>query len=148
MLADDFGKTPAMLKTAFVEPPWKMVLNCKGALALLWKRAPNHPNLLPCYFEGDRSAPPLARYARKPLYSREGANIELVGAGGWVKGPDDGYGAEGFVRQQLVDLPTFDGVHPVLGCWIVGDAAAGMGVREDASLIITGASQFVPHMIA
>jgi glutathionylspermidine synthase len=114
---------------------------------LLWKHAPNHPNLLPCYFEDDLSAPRLAAYARKPLYSREGANVELVTESGRLTGPDGRYGAEGFVRQQMFDLPTFDGVHPVFGCWIVGDAPAGMGVREDAGLITTNRSQFVPHMI-
>jgi glutathionylspermidine synthase len=148
MFADEFGRTPAMRKTLFLEPPWKVILSCKGALALLWKHAPNHPNLLPCYFEDDPSAPPLACYARKPLYSREGANIELVTGSGRLTGRDGHYGAEGFVRQQMFDLPTFDGVHPVLGCWIVGDAPAGMGVREDPGLITTNRSQFVPHMIA
>jgi glutathionylspermidine synthase len=148
MFADDFGRTRAMGRTLFVEPPWKMILSCKGALALMWKHAPNHPNLLECYFEDEPSAHMLASYARKPLYSREGANVELVGASGRVTGPDDNYGAEGFVRQRRFDLPSFDGRHPVLGCWMVGDAAAGMGVREDSSLITTNRSQFVPHMIA
>jgi glutathionylspermidine synthase len=147
VFTDEFGRTPAMWRTLFVEPPWKMILSCKGALALLWKRAPNHPNLLPCYFEDDPAAAQLAHYARKPFYSREGANIELVGAGGRMTGPDGRYGAEGFVRQHLFDLPSSDGVHPVLGCWIVGDKPAGMGVREDAGLITTNRSQFVPHMI-
>jgi glutathionylspermidine synthase len=82
MFADEFGRTPAMRKTLFLEPPWKAILSCKGALALMWKHAPNHPNLLPCYFEDDPSAPRLAAYARKPLYSREGANVELVTARG------------------------------------------------------------------
>jgi glutathionylspermidine synthase len=97
---------------------------------------------------GAPTAPPFAAYARKPLYSREGANVELITASGRLTGPDGRYGAEGFVRQQIFDLPTFDGVHPVLGCWIVGDEPADMGVREDPGLITTNRSQFVPHMIA
>ena len=38
--------------------------------------APNHPNLLPAYFDDDPGRGALGTsFARKPLYSREGANI-------------------------------------------------------------------------
>jgi glutathionylspermidine synthase len=36
----------------------------------------------------------------KPLCSREGADIELVGPGGRHAGFTDGYGAEGVVRRE------------------------------------------------
>jgi len=148
MFADAFGKTPALPNTRYVEPPWKMILSSKGMLALLWEMAPGHPNLLPCFFKDDPRAASLgARYARKPLFSREGADIELVDGASRVKGDPDGYGAEGFVRQALCPLPDFDGRRPVLGCWIVGDAPAGMGVREDDSPITSNRSRFVPHAI-
>lgn len=124
-----------------------MILSSKGALALLWEFFPGHPNLLACYFEGDPNARPLRRYARKPLYSREGADIKLIGAGGRVAGPREGYGTEGYVRQELRPLPDFDGRHPVVGCWVVGDDPAGMGIREDASLITSNRAHFVPHVI-
>ena len=147
MFADPFGNAPAISTTRFVEPPWKMILSNKGMLALLWEMAPEHPNLLPCYFEDDAEASRLRRYARKPLYSREGADIELVGPGGCVTGTRDGYGAEGFVRQELSPLPQFDGKYAVIGCWVVGDEPAGMGLREEASPITTNRACFVPHVI-
>jgi glutathionylspermidine synthase len=147
MFADAFGRSPALGSTRFVEPPWKLILSNKGALALLWEMAPHHPNLLECYFEGEREAEFLSRYARKPLYSREGADIELKGDGDIVRGVSDGYGAEGFVRQQLRPLPEFDRRYPVIGAWIVGDEAAGMGVREDATPLTTDRARFVPHVI-
>jgi glutathionylspermidine synthase len=124
-----------------------MILANKGMLALLWEIAPRHPNLLACYFEGDARAATLGRYARKPLYSREGADVELIGAGSRVAGRAAGYGAEGFVRQELRLLPCFDRRYPALGCWVVGDEPAGMGVREDASPITSNRSRFVPHAI-
>jgi len=147
MFADDFGRSPAMATTRFIEPPWKLILSNKGALALLWEMSPHHPNLLECYFEGEREAELLTRYARKPLFSREGADIELKGDGDALHGPKDGYGAEGFVRQQLRPLPEFDGRYPVIGAWIVGDEPAGMGVREDATPLTTERARFVPHVI-
>lgn len=147
MFADPFGDSPAVSTTRFVEPPWKMILSNKGMLALLWEMAPEHPNLLACYFEDEADAPQLRRYARKPLYSREGANIELVAPDFSHAGVVGGYGAEGFVRQELSLLPQFDGRYPVVGCWIVGDEPAGMGLREDASPITTNRSRFVPHVI-
>jgi glutathionylspermidine synthase len=147
MFADEFGRAPARANTRFVEPPWKLILSNKGALALLWEYAPHHQNLLECYFEDERDAALLSRYARKPLYSREGADIELKGDGETLRGPSDGYGAEGYVRQALRPLPEFDGRYPVIGAWIVGEEAAGMGVREDATPLTGDRACFVPHVI-
>jgi glutathionylspermidine synthase len=147
LLADDFGRSPAMRSTLFVEPPWKMILSCKGALALMWEKARRHPNLLECYFEDEREAEYLKRYARKPLYSREGADIELKDGGELLRGVSDGYGGEGYVRQALRPLPEFAGRYPVIGAWIVGDEPAGMGVREDATPLTGARARFVPHVI-
>lgn len=148
MLADDFGKQPAMLRTRFVEPPWKMILASKGMLALLWEMAPGHPSLLACYFEDDPHCAALGeRYARKPLYSREGADVELVDGATKTRSDSDGYGDEGFVRQALCPLLDFGGRRPVLGSWLVGDAPAGLGIRDDTSLITSNHSRFVPHVI-
>ena len=80
MFADPFGNSPAISTTRFVEPLWKMILSNKGMLALLWEMAPEHPNLLPCHFEDDADAARLRRYARKPLYSREGARTSSSSA--------------------------------------------------------------------
>lgn len=147
MLADEFGSAPAMRNTAFFEPPWKAIPSCKGFLALLWDEAPNHPNLLPCFFEDDSRAADLHAYARKPLYSREGANVTLVDGERRLAATRGTYGAEGFVRQALHLLPDFDGHRPVLGCWLVGGAPAGMGVREDVALVTSDRSRFLPHAI-
>ena len=148
MFADPFGKTPAMRHTRFVEPPWKMILSNKAILALLWEMEPGHPNLLPCFIEDEPEAATLGdNYARKPIYSREGANIELFQNDKIISGKKIGYGREGFVRQALCLLPEFDGRYPVIGCWLVGDNPAGIGVREDSSPITSDHARFVPHII-
>ena len=78
---------------------------------------------------------------------QEGANVAITTGGGTLESGGD-YGAEGFIWQRYQGLPVFDGAHPVIGAWIVGDEAAGMGIREDASPITTDASRFVPHYFA
>lgn len=133
----------------WMEPPWKAILSNKGILPLLWARHPGHPNLLPAWFEGDPGASELSgAYVRKPLFSREGANVEVVGADG-VDAPvlDGGYGAEGRIVQAYHPPPEFDGRRPVVGAWIVGNEPAGMGIREDASVVTKNLARFVPHLI-
>ena len=84
---------------------------------------------------------------RKPLFSREGANIELVDEGRRAAVLDLGYGEEGWIRQALQVLPNFEGNYPVIGAWMVGDEPAGIGIREDRSRVTKNLSRFVPHVI-
>lgn len=49
--------------------------------------------------------------------------------------------------QQFHALPRFAGSHTVIGSWVVGDQPAGIGIREDNSLITKDSSRFVPHAI-
>ena len=41
-------------KLNFIEPVWKLILSNKGLLPLLWEMFPNHPNLLPAYYDSPR----------------------------------------------------------------------------------------------
>jgi glutathionylspermidine synthase len=148
MFGETFGASLPGASTRFVEPPWKAILSGKGILPLLWEMFPRHPNLLPAYFEDDPAAAALAAsYVRKPLYSREGANIEIVVAGGAVEADGGPYGAEGFVRQGIATLPHLDGNYVVLGSWIAAGKSCGLSVREDASPITKNTSRFLPHAI-
>lgn len=148
MFADEYGRSPALKTTQFLEPPWKAILSNKGMLALLWKMAPGHPNLLPAFFEHDPAKAELgAHFARKPLYSREGANVLLVDGDRVVAREEGSYGAEGYVRQALSLLPDFGGMRPVVGSWVIGDEACGVGLREDNTAITRNSSRFLPHVI-
>jgi glutathionylspermidine synthase len=148
MMREKFGASLPGAPTQFVEPPWRAILSNKGILPLLWAMFPNHPNLLPAYFEGDAKAAELgSSYARKPLYSREGANVELLAGGTPVDRDEGPYGAEGYVRQALAPLPEFDGNHTVIGSWIAAGQPCGLNVREDATAITKNSSRFLPHAI-
>jgi glutathionylspermidine synthase len=148
MFREQFGASLAGASTRWIEPPWKAILSNKGLLPLLWQMFPRHPNLLPAYFEDDPEAARLGQsYVRKPLYSREGANIEIVVAGEAIDQDAGPYGAEGFIRQALAPLPRFDGNHAVLGAWLAAGVPCGLSVREDASPITKNTSRFLPHAI-
>lgn len=148
MFREDYAANIKGSKTCFLEPAWKAALSNKGMLPLLWERNQGHPNLLPAFFEDDpRSAELGNSYVKKPLFSREGANVELVAAGRRAKVLDQGYGAEGYVRQALHPLTAFGGAYPVVGAWMVGDEPAGVGVREDRSRVTKNLSRFIPHAI-
>ncbi len=146
--ADRFGPALRDTPSRLLEPPWKAVLSNKGLLAHLHAREPGHPNLLPAFFEADPEKARLGRsFARKPLYAREGGNVLLVRDGQVLSRAGGPYGAEGFVRQGVAELPDFDGWRPVIGSWIVGDAPAGLCVREEREAVTTDAALFVPHFI-
>lgn len=148
MLRDAFGAKVQSAPTRWIEPPWKIVLSNKGILPLLWEMFPNHPNLLPAFFEDDEKAAQLGTsYVRKPIYSREGANIELVSAGTSLEQQPGPYGSEGFIRQAFAPLPNFAGQYPVIGSWIIGETPCGLSIREDEDPITGNTSRFIPHAI-
>src|SRR6202051_1309565 len=148
MFHDTFGARLMKAPTRWIEPPWKAILSNKGILPLLWEMFPDHPNLLPAYFEDDPNAAELgAAFVRKPLYSREGANITLVSDGVAVLDQEGPYGAEGFVRQALAPLPNFSNQYPVVGSWLVDHTPGGLSIREDENRITGNTSRFLPHAI-
>jgi glutathionylspermidine synthase len=148
MFHDAFGAQIRKAPTRWIEPPWKALLSNKGILPLLWEMFPGHPNLLPAYFEDDPKAASLGTtFVRKPLYSREGANVALVSAGVTLVEQAGPYGAEGFIRQAMAPLPNFSGQYPVLGSWLVDHTPCGLSIREDENPITGNSSRFLPHAI-
>ena len=141
MMRDAFGRNLPRAQLVLIEPAWKLVLSCKAMLAILWELYPDHPNLLPAYFDAEKLG---KQYVRKPFYSREGANVEIHGPRGVFAQPGT-YGTEGYVYQAYAGLPDFDGNYPVLGTWIIGEEPAGMGIREDVTPVTRNTSRFVPH---
>jgi len=148
IMAEEFGRYLVTSGVHFLEPPWKAVLSNKGLLALLWENFEGHPNLLPAFFEVEaKAADLLESYVRKPLLSRQGANIEIVRSGKTVSRNDGSYGAEGHIVQAFHPLPEFGGKFPVVGCWMVSGQPVGISIRESQTLITDGEANFVPHVI-
>jgi glutathionylspermidine synthase len=137
LLKDSFGRNIASAPTRWIEPAWRLMPASKGMLALLWELFPDHPNLLPAFRDPSRIA---AMQVKKPLFGREGANIETP-----FQSTTGTYGDEGFVWQQYQELPHFEGRYPVIGSWLIAGEPHGMGIREDKTPITQDTSRFVPH---
>ena len=149
MLAEEFG--PHALDTyqavRWIEPIWKMLLSNKGILPILWELYPNHPNLLEAHFDSPGS---MASYVKKPLLSREGANIRLVRPDTQAIETDGPYTSGRSIYQALAPKAVFfEGSgkprYPILGLWMVDQECCGLGIRESAGPITDNLSSFVPH---
>lgn len=132
----------------WLEPAWKSVLSNKALLPMLWKHFPHHPNLLPAFFEDElNNSNSVIGLVKKPLFSREGANISFVDGSKSVLMSDGPYGQEGYIYQQKHLLPRFGKNHTLIGSWLVDDKSAGISIREDSQPITQDLSRFVPHII-
>ena len=138
MLAEAFAEHLPQTRLRWFEPAWKMVLSNKAMLPLLWEYFPHHPNLLPA---SRRRANIDGAAVRKPYWGREGAGVVVLPRGE-VGTPS----SEPCIFQAFAPLPVFDGQHALVGSWVVGDTAVGMGMREDADCITRNTSCFVPHL--
>lgn len=144
MMHEEFGELVTKdLNTLWIEPAWKMLLSNKAILPVLWDLFPNHPLLLESrYSPGD-----MKSYAKKPILSREGANVTLVKEGQVLEETEGEYGEEGYIYQELFELDNFSGNYALIGSWVIGQESAGIGVRESDGLITNNVSRFVPHSI-
>lgn len=130
-------------KIKWIEPAWKMILSNKAILPILWQLYPNHPHLLKAEF----TVTDLKSFVKKPILSREGANVSIVENGKLISSTAGAYGKEGYIFQELFTLPDFGEKYPVIGSWIIGQETAGIGIRESDSLITDDKSRFIPHLI-
>lgn len=169
LLRDDYAQHISGSGCLFLEPAWKALLSNKGILPVLWQMFEGHPNLLPAFFEQDvadalagrgdpapqvadafdRARPQLsAGHVRKPILSREGASVAILQSGAILEqSANSAYADHPRIIQAYAELPRFDGFHPVIGAWIVGEACTGIGIREDRSRITQDLSRFKPHYI-
>jgi glutathionylspermidine synthase len=148
MLREEFGDALGDAGVNWIEPAWKAILSNKALLPLLWEMFEGHPNLLPAYFADDIKAKDISgKWIKKPLFSREGANISIVENGKESELSSGPYGEEGFIIQAFSTLPVFDGNHTLIGSWLVDDMPAGISVREDTSAITQDLSRYLPHII-
>jgi glutathionylspermidine synthase len=142
----------------WIEPIWKLLLSNKGILPVLWELYPGHDYLLEAKFVTAASGwAPAAGWVRKPMHSREGANITMTTPHGktiTTEGP--------YTERLLIDQRLGPAVHyvdpgapsnpadpalrwPVLGLWMIDQECCGMGIREDSTPITGNLSSFVPH---
>lgn len=146
MLRDEFASKIADSRCRMIEPAWKALVSNKGILPVLWNMFPGHKNLLPAYWANETHK--LTNYVTKPIFSREGASIRIFENGKLTEtSTNQEYDHNSMIVQEYCPLPVFDGYHPIIGSWIVGQTCVGMGIREDQSRITQDLSRFKPHFI-
>jgi glutathionylspermidine synthase len=150
----------------WIEPIWKMLLSNKGILPILWQLYPNHDLLLESHFVspapnpgaprpdsrtwGTEPPPPsMKSYVRKPMMSREGANITLIRDNVTIASTPGPYNGRQIVQDLAPEavFPDQNGSprHPILGLWMIDQDCSGLGIRESAGPITDNLSSFVPH---
>ena len=132
------------IKANWIEPAWKMILSNKAILAVLWELYPNHHLLLETYIDNPKE---MNDYVKKPLLSREGANVEIFKDGQLIEKSFGEYGEEGFIYQELAELHQEETGYSIIGSWIIGQESCGITIRESNQIITTDKSRFVPHII-
>jgi glutathionylspermidine synthase len=152
-----FDKADQLLgyKTQVIEPMWKQVVSNKGALAMMWALYKDHEEysqfLLPTFFESDMSPEAtqvmMGTYVRKPLYGMEGVGISIHSPVGILAERDQmGYGAQGFIIQEYMELPSREDYSCMVGAWLMNEEYVGCVVRGDSK--ITGRNPIiVPHYV-
>lgn len=142
MIEDVFSRV-MLSQIRIIEPAWKMILNNKGMMVLLWEMFPNHPNLLPTYFDKKKIT---SDYVTKTIYGRSGDGVILHYYREEKKvSKTVDYGQQ--IYQQ-VHLPAkIDDRYTVIGSWIIDGQSAGIGIREDITPILHHNSHFVPHFV-
>ncbi len=145
LIYDEFGQLIVLDKNKahWIEPSWKMILSNKAILPILWDLFPDSDWLLPAQFD----SVDIDSYVKKPILSREGANVTVVKNNQYQAHTEGDYGEEGFVYQELCELPCYNGNYALIGSWVIGQEAAGIGIRESNNLITDNGSRFVPHVI-
>ncbi|GAB3263976.1 glutathionylspermidine synthase family protein [Kineosporia babensis] len=147
MLAEDFGRAALESAVNWLEPVHKVLTGSKAVLATMWELYPDHPNLLPAYWSPDKLGPD---YVMKPVHGWEGAGVKVIRNGETAASVADRH-TEGqqAIFQHYYEIPRIGDCLPVLGTWVIGGHAAGLGIREtDAGRLITDTqARFVPHFI-
>ncbi len=103
-----------------------------------------NPNAAPVFSILPAATHGMRDYVRKPLFSREGANVTIVRNGATIASTSGPYTGPQII-QALTPEAVFDGHHPVLGLWMIDQECCGLGIRESTGPITDNLSSFVPH---
>lgn len=137
------------------EPFWKILLGNKALLPLLWSMYPNHPNLIPAYYDdprielGEKEFEKLneTKWVSKPIYGREGFGVIFssdyteeygfkAGFDQFVNTTENHFGSQNgqklgkSIYQAEVEFPITGERIIQTSSWIVGGMPAGIIFRD------------------
>ena len=144
MFEEEFGIYLNCENITLFEPLWKAIMSNKYILNIIAELFPDSPYVLKCGEEVHQSG----SYCKKPIFSREGSNVSLVKNSNIIEESEGEYGQEGYIYQELIEADSYEGMYPVIGSWIIGGEACGIGIRETSSRITHDMATFAPHIIS
>jgi len=131
-------------KAIILNPAYTLIFQSKAIMKVLWELFPNHPLLLETLYE------PLEEkaFVKKPIFGREGANIEIVDESGEVLEETDGeYGVNRVIFQEFAKLnQDVEGNYYQAGVFFAYEGC-GLGFRSSNKMILNDMSKFVTHII-
>jgi len=131
-------------RAIILNPAYTLMFQSKAMLKILWELFPNHPLLLETSYE------PLEEkvFVKKPIFGREGANIEIFDESGDVLEKTDGeYSNNRTVFQEFAKLnQDNEGNFYQAGVFFAYEGC-GLGFRSSDKMILDDMSKFVAHMI-
>ncbi len=126
-----------------LNPPYTLLFQSKAIMKVLWDLFPGHPLLL----QTDTKPIVGKKCVEKRTFSREGANIRILDAGGNVVSARDGeYGTYGKIYQSWADLPADSDGRLYQASVFFSYEACGLGFRREKG-IIHNQSQFAGHYV-
>lgn len=123
-----------------IEEPFKLLMGGKWLLPYLFERYGSMDDIfIPAWH--DRSACINDKVVAKSYYGRIGTEVEILEPSQHttLQGP--------VVYQKFVESTTFDGYLPVLCSWVINGRSAGVGIREQTTLITTDSCKFAPNVV-
>jgi glutathionylspermidine synthase len=118
-----------------------------------FKDSPDREYLLATYFESDIAIEAtqlsMGMHVRKPMLGLEGVGTAIeTGVGALEERDSLGYGSEGSIIQEYIELPQAFGYHYTIGSWVIDGEAAGVIIRGDTSRITGRHCLIIPHIVS
>ena len=131
-------------KAIILNPPYTLLFQSKGMMAILYELFPDSPYLLKTSFEPLKGI----KQVEKPVFGREGANTKIIDANGTITaettGPYENYKK---VYQEYNEFPKdMHGAKYQAGVFFAYEAC-GLSFRKGGE-ILDNMSKFVGHVIA
>jgi len=158
-----------LAKIRTIEPWWKVILSNKALLPMLWSMYPNHPNLLPAYYDNPvlyqtgediKEIMRKEKWVSKPLFGREGVGIlqskNFTSFDDFVSKTESNFGRDKTtgkpngksVYQHYHKLPEAQGRVIQTSSWVIAGVAAGINFREGkAGTNFADMNPFLPHLV-
>ncbi len=131
-------------KAIILNPAYTLMFQSKAMLKILWDLFPNHPLLLESSFEPLKDK----KFVKKPIFGREGGNVEIFDESGKVLEKSSGdYENFPVIYQEFTNLNRDKENNLYQAGVFFAYEGCGLGFRSSKSLILDDMSKFVAHMI-